>query len=333
MNAFEYVTAESFAAATTFLADRPAGDTLVKAGGIDVLDRLKERLETPKRLLNLRDAMGPGNRIAEIGQHGIDIVLSATTTLAAIANHTAIRQRYPALAQAAEHAATPQIRNVATLGGNLCQKPRCWYYRSRDYDCLKKGGATCYAVHGDNRYHAIFGAGACHIVHPSSLAVPLLAYDAWLRLLKHEAGKLHQRKVSLDDFFRVPANPQQDENVLEPGELIFEVFLPFQKNLRPRSAYVELREKQSFDWPMVSCAVNLNDGAKPRVVLGAVAPIPWRLKRVEALLADQKLTDALGDKAKAVATRDANPMSLNRYKVQLAGVALERALRQADQEA
>jgi xanthine dehydrogenase YagS FAD-binding subunit len=332
MKSFEYVTAQSFAAAAGFLQDRPDGDTLVKAGGIDLLDRLKERLDTPKRLLNIRRASGPAGGIAKTGEHGTDITISATTTLTEIASHSEIRQRYPALAQAAEHTATPQIRNVATLGGNLCQKPRCWYYRSQDYRCLKKGGATCFAVNGDNRHHAIFGAGACHIVHPSNLAVPLLAYGATLRLLKHQAGKPHQRNVLLDDFFHVPPDPQQDENQLGSGELIFEVSLPLQKSDRPRSAYVELREKQSFDWPMVSCAVNLRDRSHPRVVLGAVAPIPRRLTAVESLLANRELSDSLIDEAKAVATRDANPMSHNAYKVQLVGVVLERTLRLANQE-
>ncbi len=339
MKPFEYVTAESFPAAAEFLAGGQRGDTLIKAGGVDVLDRLKEGLETPQQVLNLRDARGSGPGFEPIKAQGVDIVIGATTTLTQIADHTAIRERYPALARAAAVAATPQIRNVATVGGNLCQKPRCWYYRSSDFHCLKKGGATCYAVDGDNRYHAIFGAGACHIVHPSNAAVGLLAYRARLRLVKYKAGKLEQRNVSLDDFFRVPVDPQKDENVLEPGELIFEIHLSGEANAPPGknggsgSAYVEIREKQSFDWPMVSCAVNLNDRAKPRVVLGAVAPIPWRLKHVEDLLAKRELTNKRIAEAKAAAADGAEPMPHNGYKAQLVGVVVERALRQASQRA
>lgn len=331
MNAFEYVTADNFQAAAAFLEKHPGDDTLVKAGGIDVLDRLKEGLATPDRLLNLRPPRRPADPV-RTSADGQEIVINALATLAEVAAQPHVRACLPALADAADHAATPQIRNVATVGGNLCQTPRCWYYRSQDYRCLKKGGATCYAIHGDNRYHAVFGAGACHIVHPSNLAVPLLACGAAVRLVRQGSGRAEQRDVMLDDFFRVPTNPRDAENILEPGELIQEVRIAEEKT-GPRSAYLELREKQSFDWPMVSCAVNLNDAGKPRVVLGAVAPIPWRLPEVEALLTGRDLTDALIDEAKALATQGANPMAHNEYKVQLVGVALARALRQADEKA
>ncbi len=327
MNAFEYVTADSFEAATRFLAEQPAGEPLVKAGGIDVLDRLKERLTEAKTVLNLLRVRRPGGGIERREADGL-IAIHALSTVAEIAAHEEIRKRLPALAAAAAHAATPQIRNVATVGGNLCQKPRCWYYRSQDYHCLKKGGATCYAVHGDNRYHAIFGAGACHIVHASNLAVPLLAYGGQVRLVRSENGQATHRSVPLDDFYRVPANPQHDEHALEPGELIEAVLVPLAA-AGPNSAYVEVREKQSFDWPLVSCAANLNDAAAPRIVLGAVAPIPWRLKEVEKQIAGKTLTDELIGKARSTAVRGAEPMRQNSYKVALVGALVEDALRTA----
>ena len=183
-------------------------------------------------------------------------------------------------------------------------------------------------MHGDNRYHAVIGAGACHIVHPSNLAVPLLAYGAQVRVVRQQDGKPSQRVVALDDFFRVPTNPQHDEHTLEPGELIEAVLVPLTA-AGPRAAYVEVREKQSFDWPLVSCAANLNVAAQPRVVLGAVAPIPWRLKDVEKLIAGQALTDELMAAARAAAARGAEPMSHNNYKVTLVGVLVEDALRAA----
>ena len=329
MKAFQYVTAESFKDATAFLADQHNGETLIKAGGIDVLDRLKERLETPKHVLNLNRLGQAAGSIERRGKDGT-LAIGALATLAQVAEHDEIGERFPALAQAAAQTATPQIRNVATVGGNLCQKPRCWYYRSRDYQCLKKGGGTCYAVLGDNRYHAIFGAGACHIVHPSSLALPLLACAAHVRLTRHDDGRQLERVVPLDDFFRVPTSPLNDEHVLEPGELVEEVLIPGEHK-GSRSAYVEVREKQSFDWPLASCAVNLNNRGKPRVVLGAVAPIPWRLRNVETMIADQDLDDKLLAKAAKSATEGVRPMSRNGYKVQLVGAVIERALREANE--
>jgi xanthine dehydrogenase YagS FAD-binding subunit len=328
MKAFAYITAESLDAATRHLA-HAGGRPLIKAGGIDVLDRLKERIDEPDAVLSLRRAGPVGKAIEHRAQDGV-IAIHALTTVAEVGADPIIRERLPALAEAARGAATPQIRNVATVGGNLCQKPRCWYYRSRDYHCLKKGGATCYAVQGDNRYHAIFGAGACHIVHPSNLAVPLLACGASVRLVRLADGEQTRRDVTLDDFFRVPANPQHDENILAPGELVEEVLVPVE-SAGSHAVYEEVRHKQSFDWPLVSCAVNLNSRALPRVVLGAVAPIPWRLKEVERLIAGRKLTDDRIAEARTTATRAAEPMPHNRYKVPLVAAIVEIALRAADQ--
>jgi len=334
MKPFEYITAESFEAAAAFLSEAHRSrriprrdDLLVKAGGIDVLDRLKERLATPTRVLNLFKLHEPdaSRRISE--SDGM-IRIHPLTTLAELAASDLVKSRLPALADAAGHAATPQVRNVATIGGNLCQKPRCWYFRSHDFQCLKKGGSTCYAVEGDNRYHAIFGAGACHIVHPSNTAVPLLAYDARLKLVRHADGKPAERTAPLDDFFRVPTNPQDDENVLGPDELIREIEIPVQAS-GCASGYVEVREKQSFDWPLVTCAANLNDRKDPRIVVGAVAPIPWRLKNVEQLLAAEGAGDAVISKARGLAPEGASPMTHNSYKVQLVGVLVERAIRAA----
>jgi len=327
MKAFEYVTTETYESAAAFLARQPAGSTLVKAGGMDVLDRLKERIAEPDRLLNLRPLH---DRVDTIKARPVEqlIIINTLTKLAEVATHEGVRKRLPALAQAAEHAATPQVRNVATVGGNLLQKPRCWYYRSAEFRCLKKGGGTCYAAVGDSRYHAIFGAGACHIVHPSNMAVPLLAYRATARLIKQDGDKLIERMVAFDDLFRVPPNPQHDEHVLEPSEILHEISIAIE-DTGPRSAYVEVRAKQSFDWPLVSCAVNLNKPDQPRIVLGAVAPIPWRLPAVEQVIAGKSVSAELLTEAKKIAVRDAAPMAMNAYKLTLVPVVLERALKQA----
>jgi xanthine dehydrogenase YagS FAD-binding subunit len=327
MKAFEYISAESFDAAAAYLADAKS-PTLVKAGGIDVVDRLKERLDTPLHVLNLKTMRRPkDDPPIQWGADGVTI--GALATLSEIAHDARMQRELPAVATAAEEAATPQVRNVATLGGNLCQRPRCWYYRSIDFNCLKKGGSTCYAVDGDNRYHAVFGAGSCHIVHPSNMAMPLIGCGAVLKIVRWNDGKRVERTEPIEAFYRVPVNPQHDEHTLEAGELIESVHVP-KAAWGPRSAYVELREKQSFDWPLVSGCADLNDRAKPRVLVGAVAPIPWRLAKIEMLIAGQALNDALIAKARAEAMKGAEPMSKNAYKVQLVGVAVERALRQAD---
>ena len=327
MNRFEYLLPESFEAAVTLLAQaRPQAAPLVKAGGIDVLDRLKEGLEAPRRVLNLlalRNGAAPVRRAS-----AETIEIDALATLAEVAGHELIRKLFPALAQAAGHTATPQIRNVATVAGNLCQKPRCWYFRSQDYTCLKKGGSTCYAVEGDNRYHAVVGAGACHIVHPSNLAPVLLTAGARIGTIAAGPTGPTQRTIAIDEFFRVPADPRDDEHTLRPGELIQTIELPTSAG-GPRAAYVELREKQSFDWPLVSCAANLNDPANPRVVLGAVAPIPWRVKVAERVLAGSPLDDRTIDRAARLAAEGCEPMSRNAYKVELVAPAVADALRQA----
>lgn len=327
MKAFEYITPESYDAATAFLAKNKDGGTLVKSGGIDLLDRLKERIDTPARVVNLRRLYEPKGSI-ERREKDKSLAIHALTTLADVAANSDVRKLFPALADACGHAATPQVRNVATIGGNLCQKPRCWYLRSLDFHCLKKGGDTCYAVEGDNRFHAIFGAGACHIVHPSNAAVPLLAYGASVRVIQSEGGRTTERIVPLDEFFRVPANPQDNENILEPGEIVREVLIPLAAG-GAKSGYVELREKQSFDWPLVTCAVNLNDAKNPRVVLGAVAPIPWRLRNVESLLSGGDVNAALVKKAASVSTEGAKPMTQNGYKMQQVPEVVSQALRQA----
>ncbi len=325
MNAFEYVSAKELGAAANFLRTAEKGATLVKAGGVDVVDRLKERLAAPKAVLNILPLRPAATISAEDGSTN----LHALATLAEIAGHADARSRLAVLAEAAGEAASPQIRNVATLGGNVCQKPRCWYFRGSEFKCLKKGGDLCYAVNGDNRYHAVFGAGACHIVHPSNTAAALLALAAEFVVASAGAdGKTALRTIAADEFFRVPADPTMDENTLEPGDLIEHVHVPAASH-GPRSAYYDVREKQAFDWPLAACAANLNTADRPRIVLGAVAPIPWRLKKVEELIAGKSIDDALLTQARKLSMEGAKPMTGNGYKVQLVGVVVERALRLA----
>ena len=179
---------------------------------------------------------------------------------------------------AAEGVGTPQIRNMGTVGGNIMQRPRCWYFRNEEFNCLKKGGSRCFAVEGENQYHAIFGDGPCHIVHPSSLAVPVIAYGGRFRV----AGPNGAREIDAGQFFQLPNANLYGETVLQPDEIITHVLLPAPGQ---RSAAYEVRFKQSHDWPLAAAAVNLvmsgSTIKSARIVMGAVAPIPWRAQAAE----------------------------------------------------
>ncbi len=298
--------------------------TLLKAGGVDVLDRLKEGIDSPDRVVSIAHLTG----LDQISV-GSPTRIGAMATLAHIASHNELLKAYPALAHAAGEAATPQIRNMATLGGNLCQKPRCWYYRNTDFDCRKKGGATCFAQDGENRFHAIFDSDLfCCCIHPSASGVALLAYGAKLQTVSPR-GK---RTIAIDDFFVRPTDDALRENVLGPGEIIETVVLPPPVS-NARSVYKKLKEKESFDWPLVEACVNLTvSGGKigeARVVLGSVAPTPWRAKAAEAILTGANAGPEIARRAAEASVAGAKPLAQNAYKVRLARVMVERAIREA----
>jgi xanthine dehydrogenase YagS FAD-binding subunit len=326
MNRFEIVTPADLPSAVRLLAE-PGHMAL--AGGIDTLDLLKQQIAEPRALVDL-------NRLNEL--QGIDptpeggLRLGALVRLSEVAAHPVVRARFPALAEAAGDAATPQIRNLGTVGGNLLQRPRCWYFRNPDIVCLKKGGHICYAINGLNRYHAILGGGPSFIVHPSNLAPALIAFGASVRLV----GPGGQRKVVLDQFFALPSVDPTRENVLQPGEIMVEVILP-PPSASTQSAYLEVREKQSFDWPLVSAAAVLEIDQRSKrvhqanVVLGAVAPIPWRSREAEQVLVGAVLDRAHAAGAADAALKDARPLPHNAYKVAIARVLVRRAVLRAGQ--
>jgi xanthine dehydrogenase YagS FAD-binding subunit len=309
MKAFTYARPASTTDALRLFAEKPQA-SLYKAGGIDVLDRLKEHLDEPERVIAL-DALPDRDRI-EVGAEGLH--LGAGVTLAALADHRAAHEHYTALAQAARDAASPQLRNQATVVGNLLQRPRCWYFRDEKLVCLKKGGQTCLAIAGDHRYHAIFGGGPSFIVHPSNCAVALLALDAALEVESLD-GK---RTVPLEDFFTLPAVDVKRENKLAPGELVTAIRAPAPP-LGTRSAYLEVCERAQFDWPLAAVAAVLQlegDTVRAaRIVLGAAAPIPWRAAAAEKALVGAKVSDQSAKAAGQAAIRGATPLPGNRYKL------------------
>jgi xanthine dehydrogenase YagS FAD-binding subunit len=260
------------------------------------------------------------------------ITIGAGTTLVDIAESPEVRRAWPMLAQAAGEVASPEIRAIGTLGGNLHQRPRCWFFRSRDFDCIKKGGFVCYAVKGDNRYNAIVDGHVCFIVHPSDLGVALLATGGLARV----ASARGHRTVAMDDYFVSPTDNLLTETVLAPDELLLDVHVP-RPPAATRQVWLKVNEKglRTWDFAIASVAaiatVDHGHWISGRIVIGAVAPVPWRAAVVEAALAGRRIAEALPDAIDAfrAATR---PMRDNAWKVEVAAVALEDALRSVAEE-
>ena len=319
MNRFELVRAQSTQQARELLAEKPG--SVAKAGGIDLLDHLKEHLLEPPRLVDLKTI--PGLAAIGVDKDGT-LRIGALATLAQVAGHRAVRANHPALARACGEAASPQIRNVATIGGNLLQRPRCWYYRLESYKCFKKGGDVCFAVAGENRYHAIFGSGPAFVPHPSNAAVPLVAYGASFVI----DGPTGGRVVAAGDFFLLPSPDPTRENVLQPDELLKEIRVPSAAGWK--SSYYEVRERAAFDWPLASTAIAIQSSGgvvrEARVVLGQVATIPWRSAAAEQALVGNAVNAASAEAAGRAAVEGAQPMSDNGYKLDLVATLVRRTV-------
>jgi xanthine dehydrogenase YagS FAD-binding subunit len=332
VNRFAWTSAKSIAEATAGASTTVASAmtmssetiAVVKAGGIDLLDLLKEGLLKPGKVVSLSAVPGL-DAIAEEKSGGLRI--GPMVTLAALADHALVQERYPALADALRSSASPQIRNVATLGGNLLQRPRCWYFRSQAYHCLRKGGGHCFAISGENQYHAIFDNMPCAIVHPSTAATVLVALGATAELTDASGAV---RQLALADFFVSPDRDLQRENDLQPQEILTAIRLP---HLLPnvRMAHMKQGEKDSFDWPLADVAVCLElnpDGTCKRaaIVLGAAAPVPHRATAAEAALVGKSIDEHAAAEAGRLALAGATPLSKNAYKLPLFETLVRRAL-------
>jgi xanthine dehydrogenase YagS FAD-binding subunit len=301
---------------------------IVKANGVDLLDLLKEGLLKPARVVSLTEVPGLGE-IVEEKDGGLRN--GSMVTLAVLADHHLVRQRYPALADVLGGAASPQIRNVATLGGNLLQRPRCWYFRSQAYHCLRKGGGHCFAISGENQYHAIFNNVPCAIVHPSTAATVLVALGATIELTSAEGTT---RRLLLEDFFVAPERDIQRENDLQPHEIVTAVRLP-KLPASLRMAHLKEGEKDSFDWPLADVAVSLDvvglDGActHAAIILGAAAPVPHRAKTAEAALLGRRIDENTAALAARAALDGATPLAKNAYKLPLFETLVRRAILRA----
>jgi len=329
MKAFEYVAPTSVEGAVDRLEELP-GESQPLAGGMDIIGLMKDYVLQPERLVALRN-IGDLRGIEQTADGSLRI--GAMVTVAEIADDERVRAGWPALATAAAEVGTPQIRNRGTIGGNLCQRPRCWYFRSEYFECLRKGGAACFAVDGDNRYHAIFDTGPCPIVHPSSCAVALQAYGARVTVAGPASAadeQLRLESMPIADFFVRPARNVRRENILEGDQVVTAIELPA---TAARSATYTIKHKQSHDWPlaMASAVLDMNGStvSSARIVLGAVAPTPWRSEAAEQSITGQTVSAASAEAAAAAAVADAEPLDHNAYKVRLARTAVKRALLEA----
>lgn len=319
MNKFAFVDCTTVDQALAELKD----GAVIKAGGIDLLDLMKDGIVTPPKLVNIRNV----SSLRGITASSEGLRLGPLATLSEIAAHPDIQRDYSALADAAGHAATPQVRNMATLGGNITQRPRCWYFRSSDFDCKKKGGTSqeCHAHEGENQYHAVMNNSTCAMVHPSSTAVPLLAMNARVEI----TSKSGKRTVPMSEFYVPPEKSLLNETALQPGEIITGIFVPAPER-GTRSAYQKYGEKESFDWPLADAGIVLvmegDHCRKAAVVMGVAAPTPIRSQAAEAVLAGATINEATARAAAKAAMQGATPLSQNGYKVQLFQTAIYRTI-------
>ncbi len=320
---FQLLQPTSLSEACALLAAAP-DDTVPIAGGTDLLSEIRDGTAAPATLVVL-DSIADANLagVAETAAGGFRI--GALTTIADIAAHDGIRRRHTALAQAAGGLATPQVRNLGTLGGNLNQRPRCWYYRHPLTPCLKRGGDRCYAVPGVGKYLCVTGGDRCFIVHPSDTAVALTALGASVTIAATDG----QRTISIEDYFVGPDVDLMRENILRPGELLTAVTLPPLPNDQ-RSVYLKARERESGDFALVSVAAALTvaDGAigATSVVLGGVAPTPYRAVGAEEYLTGRAVSEVVPADAGAVAIADPRPLPDNAYKIPMASNLTARAV-------
>jgi xanthine dehydrogenase YagS FAD-binding subunit len=315
---FNYIKAKSLKEAIGQLSSKGGR---IHAGGTDLLGCLREDIFGAEKLVSIGQ-LKTLHGLSQARDGGLRI--GSLTTIAEIENNKTLREHYTALAQAAAEVGSPQLRSQGTIGGNLCQKPRCWYYRG-EFHCLRKGGDTCYAYQGENQFHCIFGGNMCYIVHPSDTAPALVAFDAMIRVNGPSGAKL----VPIAKFHIPPSENVQKETILKPNEIVTEILLP-PPAMGLRSSYRKVRARRSWDFALGSVALALQfDGeniAKARVVFGGAAPVPWRSKEVEEVITGKRLDAETVTRAATAAVKNAQPLKHNGYKIALFRGMIEEEL-------
>ena len=323
MRSFEYLSPANTKQATSLLS-ASWGQTEIIAGGTDLLALMKEDVVTPRRVVNIKEIQ----ELRGVKSTTQGLRIGSLTTLTELAEDDGIRKSHPALAEAIQEAASPQIRNMATFGGNICQRPRCWYFRNGLGLLPKDETGKDLVTDGENRYHAILGNdGPAKFVSPSTIVPVLIAYNATIRL----EGPKGKRELPLAKFYIIPKTEGEREHDLRPNEIVTEVLVPPAEGWKV--AHYEIRQKAAFDWPLAVAAVALKtDGStvqSARVVLGHVAPIPWPSPQAEAALKGHAISEDSAKNAGAAAVQNAKPLSQNAHKVHLAQVAVKRAILKA----
>ena len=323
MKAFSYAKPGTTGKAIKILNEH-RGRAAVLAGGTDLLSLMKDAVVSPDVVVNVKAI----SELSGISRQGRTLRIGATTTLTELIEDATVSSRYPSLVQAAEGITSPQLRNMGTVGGDLCQRSRCWYFR-RGFGLLATHDGHSMVEDGDNRYHAILGnAGPARFVNPSSLAPALIALGAEARV----SGPSGSRNIPLAEFYLTPQSDGEKEHVVDENELLVEVRIPLRES---SNATYEVRQRQALDWPLAAAAVSLNmDGVTVRsasVVLGHVAPVPWVATAAAEVLRGRTLSAELARRAGEAATRGARALSRNGYKIQLARVAATRAILRASE--
>ncbi|MGH2457901.1 MAG: FAD binding domain-containing protein [Chloroflexota bacterium] len=318
MQPFEHVEATSPSEAIKLLGADPSARPI--AGGTDLIPEIRLGIQSPDRLVDLKGMAG----FDDVRDLNGALAIGALARLADVAAHRLVRDRLPALAEAIDLAASPQIRSSATLGGSLCQESRCWYFRG-PFHCWLKGGDECDAKLGDNRHQAIFGGGPCFTVHPSDPATALVALNARTTIVDPRG----ERSLSLDEFFTRPRDGHRALTCLEHDELVERVEIPWPA-AGERGVFLKAMERAAFDFALTSVASQVRFSAgrasSARIVLGGVAPVPWRASAAEAVLVGQPLNLSTIDRASAAAAEGAHPLAMNGYKVDLVRALVKRAL-------
>jgi xanthine dehydrogenase YagS FAD-binding subunit len=317
---FEYVRANTVDEAIKHLATRNAK---IHAGGTDLLGCARDRIFPVERVVSIRGIKG----LSGIDETLEGAKIGSLTTIAQLAASPVVARSFPGLAVAAGEVASPQLRNQGTIGGNLCQKPRCWYYRG-EFDCIRKGGMNCYAEAGENKFHCVLGGANCFMVHPSDTAPILIALGASL-VAKGPKGS---RRITVENLYVSPSDNPQRETVLEPGEIITEIIIP-RTSGRHYSSYRKIRARQSWDFALAGVALALQfEGRRvlrARAVLSGAAPVPWRSKEVEEVITGRNLDRATIARASSAVMKQASPMTQNGYKIRLFEAAMKEELERA----
>ncbi|MEW6455487.1 MAG: xanthine dehydrogenase family protein subunit M [Acidobacteriota bacterium] len=319
MKNFEYLTPKTIGEALNYL-EMHGDKAKIIAGGVDLISLLKEWIEDPEILINIKGI----KELKFVREDENFLRIGSLVTLSEITQNEIIKKNYGILVESCLKAASPQVRNQGTIGGNLCQRPRCWYFRG-NFNCLRKDGTICYAVQGDNRYHAIFSPGGCYYVHPSDPAVALIALDAKVKIMNKKEEKI----IDLERFFVNTDKDVKKETILDRNDILSEILIP-KKKKKIEERFFKVSDRAVWSFAIVNLAgiFEVQKGVCnfSRIAIGGVAPVPLRASRVEESIKDKKLNEKIIKIASDVAVQGATSMEMNDYKLDLVKNLIDKTL-------